>query len=369
MEKSQRNFLSENSSKKIFLLSNLVISFGILLVTVGGEWDITNHLLNKPETFFSPPHALLYTGVAIALVGTVLMLTRWYKLSFDEKSKYRFPVKFGVIGIFILVAAGPIDFAWHSNFGLDGLLSPPHQILISGLFLCAIGSMISILRFGMSHKCESYSIHHFLVVLAVLPVWMVSSGFLYSFSLPFSNTDYFDFNPNIYFAVVFATISMPFLSSTILVLSSKLANYKFGILSITGILLLVINTANSIVPNPALAETIPFYMMTVIPFVVADVILAMSQKRASIYAAGTILGSTFYFLYFPLITHVYNEIIYDRVVSGSVTSNVYFEMLPVVFPIIIGPAIILGIIGTRFAENVLWKIHKKNVGVNLIEDV
>ena len=85
MEISQKRIFSENLSKKIFLFSNLVISFGILLVTVGGEWDITNHLLNKPETFFAPPHALLYTGVAIALIGTVVMFSRWHAFSSDEK--------------------------------------------------------------------------------------------------------------------------------------------------------------------------------------------------------------------------------------------------------------------------------------------
>lgn len=357
MEITKKQIFSEKSTSKIFLFSNLTISFGILLVTIGGGWDITNHLLNKPETFFAPPHALLYSGVAIALGGTVLMFSRWNKFSGDQRSLYRFPVRLGVIGIFLLVGAGPIDFMWHSNFGLDGLLSPPHQTLLTGMFLCAVASMISILRYGKSHKNESYSIHHFLIVLAILPVWMTSSGFLYSFSLPFSETDYFDFNPEIYFAVVFATISMPFLNSFILVFTSKLANYKFGILSITGIILLIINASNSILPNPALIVTIPFYVMTVIPFVTADAILAMSKSRKAIYAAGAILGTTFYFLYFPLITHVYNEVIYDRVVSGSMTSNVYFEMMPIVFPIVIVPAIIVGIIGALSTEKVLLKIH------------
>lgn len=360
MEISQSRFLSKNSAKRIFLLSNLVISFGILLVTVGGGWDITNHLLNKPESFFSLPHALLYSGVAIALFATIMMFISWNNISSDQKSKYRFPIKLGLIGIFVLIIAGPIDFVWHSNFGLDGLLSPPHQTLLSGMFLCSVASMISILRYGASHKRKTYSIHLFLVVLAILPVWMVSTGFLYSFSLPFSNTEFFDFNPEIYFAVIFATVSMPFLTSVILVLSSKLSNYKFGILSITGILLLIINTANSIVPNPALIDTIPFYLLTIIPFVVADVILASSQRRTAIYGAGAILGSTFYFLYFPLITHAYNEVIYSRIVSGSVTSQVYFEIMPVVFPIVIAPAIILGIFGTIFASKVLQKIHPKN---------
>jgi len=354
----QRHFLSENISKKIFFVSNLVISFGILLTIVSGGWDVTNHLLNKPETFFSTSHLLLYSGVIVALFGTIIMISQWYKMPIDEKFCYSFSVKLGMIGIPILLAAGPVDFLWHSNFGLDGLLSPPHLTLISGMFLCAVGSMISNLRFGLAYKKKSYSIYHFLVPLAILPVWIVSSAFLYSFSLPFSETEHFDFNPGIYFAAVFATLSMPFLNSTILILTSKLVNYKFGILSITGIFLLIINVANSILPNPALIETIPFYFLTIIPFIAADVILSTSQRRSAIYAAGIIVASTFYFSYFPLITHVYNEVIYDRVVSGSMTSNVYFEMMPVVFPIIIGPAIIMGMVGTGFADKIFWKIKR-----------
>jgi hypothetical protein len=42
------------------------------------------------------------------------------------------------------------------------------------------------------------------------------------------------------------------------------------------------------------------------------------------------------------------------------TSNVYFEMLPIIFPLIVGPAIIMGIIGTGFAEKILLKIHGNN---------
>ena len=356
MEISQRQIFSDSASKKIFLFSNLVISFGILMVTVGGEWDITNHLLNKPETFFAPPHALLYTGVAIALIGTVVMFSRWNSFSNDFKTAYRFPTKLGIIGIFLLVGAGPIDFLWHSNFGLDGLLSPPHQMLLSGMMVCSVASMISILRFGQDFRGKKYSLHHFLVVIALLPVLLVSTGFLYSFSLPFSDTDYFNFNPEKNFAVVFATISMPFLISSVLVMCSKASNFKFGILSITGILLLAINAATSIVANPALEYTIPFYFMTIIPFVASDVILTYSQSKKAIWAAGGILGTTFPFLYFPLITYAFNEVVYDRVISASMIMSVYFEWLPIVYPIVVGPAIIMGILGTKFAQKALSKI-------------
>ena len=67
-------------SQQFFLFGSILTSFGILLVTVGGSWDITNHLLSKPETFFSPPHALMYTGVAISLIGVVLTFVGWRNL-------------------------------------------------------------------------------------------------------------------------------------------------------------------------------------------------------------------------------------------------------------------------------------------------
>lgn len=74
------NFL-KLSSEKFYVIGSMFVSFGILLVTVGGSWDITNHLLNKPETFFSPPHALMYRGVAISLFGFTQSFVFWRKLS------------------------------------------------------------------------------------------------------------------------------------------------------------------------------------------------------------------------------------------------------------------------------------------------
>ena len=57
-----------------FLLGSIFVSFGILLAAGGGSWDITNHLLNRPETFFAPPHAILYSGVASTVIGAVLLV-------------------------------------------------------------------------------------------------------------------------------------------------------------------------------------------------------------------------------------------------------------------------------------------------------
>src|ERR687898_841523 len=60
-----------------FLVGCILVSAGILLAESAGSWDITNHLLNKPETFFSPPHVILYSGIALSLVGASIMFLCW----------------------------------------------------------------------------------------------------------------------------------------------------------------------------------------------------------------------------------------------------------------------------------------------------
>ena len=64
-----QNVIGSNSR---FLVGYVLASLGILLAAGGGSWDINNHLLNKPETFFAPPHAVLYSGAAAAVAGAVM---------------------------------------------------------------------------------------------------------------------------------------------------------------------------------------------------------------------------------------------------------------------------------------------------------
>ena len=106
---------TDNVSKnnKMFFLGNILTSLGILVVTSGGSWDISNHLLNRPETFFSTPHFVLYSGVMIALSGAILVML---KRSGELKTQNHTSIRLVQIGIALLVGAGPFDFLWHSNF-------------------------------------------------------------------------------------------------------------------------------------------------------------------------------------------------------------------------------------------------------------
>jgi len=384
----------KNSIKTDPAIPLLIISLGILLTASSGSWDITNHLLNRPETFFSPPHAGLYSGVVLVLFGS-LMTYRYHrhssKISDIIKSKKSLPtyLRLVIVGIVMLISAGPLDFAWHTAFGLDGLLSPPHAVLTMGMVLCSIGAFLGLITknnyypgrmrtktnmktmtnddnyfiVGMKNRsrndttaCTKRSLLY--IIIAITAIWITVSGIIHMVSLPFSDTDFFKFNPNPLLAGLIATLCFPFLVSFILFTSWEITK-KFGMLSASGMVFIFINLVTTILPNENLVPMIPFYLLNVIPIILIDVSLSLpalgisspillSQTRKKIVKmlAGIVLGLTFFMLYFPLITHTYNEVsINPQPVWPSVTASIYFEIIDEMFPLLVVSSIAAGILG------------------------
>lgn len=381
--------------KLIYNIGFMLISIGVLLAASSGGWDITNHLLNKPETFFSPPHAGLYTGVAVVVFASILVLrysrrsytmasTGYHSTNIENsgsdytKPHLPFPLKLIITGVAMLLVAGPFDFAWHSAFGLDGLLSPSHVTLTMGLVLSSIGALVgmlsvndtnllnqkknkikSVMMFTPSSILQS-GIHEeyispILIVIGIIPVWITLSGLTHMLSLPFSDTEHFNFNPDPTLGAIIATLALPFLVSFILISSFHLTR-KFGVLSTTGGVFMIINLITSILPNQHLLPTIPFYMLNFIPFLAVDMLLSKlsgpSNKTTIYWISGAILGLTFFMLYYPLDTHTYNEILSNpQPVWPSLTSSIYFEIISKIYPLVALPSITMGILGAIFAPS------------------
>jgi hypothetical protein len=354
--KSNLNFL-QIYSERIFILGSIFTSLGILLVTVGGSWDITNHLLSKPETFFSSPHALMYSGVLISLIGVVLSFIGWRNLD-RFKELYHVSLKIKLIGIALLAGAGPFDFVWHLNFGLDGLLSPPHFTLITGMFLCSVGGMVGISRYLKINNVKSILIY--LIILAVIPVWLSGSGIISSLSLPFSSTDFFEFNPNPIFAFFVASLSYPFLISISMFFVFRLSDFKFGAISILGGIFLLVYSSTAIVPNFALFDSIQFYSLNLIPFVISDIILRFRKSRISYIFVGGLLGSIFYMVYYPYVMYTFNEVLLGKIVSPSLIYFVYFELIDEVLSLTLIPSILMGIFAALLSEKISKKIQFMN---------
>ena len=364
-EESTQTTLDEEKyrhSKLKFKIGCILISLGVLLTSSSAGWDITNHLINKPETFFSTPHLLLYAGVVVAALGSVIMFVS--KRSFANQEKFKRPMRLVIIGILMVVIAGPFDYNWHVAFGLDGLLSPSHFILTFGLFLASIGALsglISTRNFSPLLTSQEgkpkqsvvlLGMDNLLSVIGILPVWITATGLLYMFILPFSDTQSFDFNPDPTFAAIFATIGLPLLLSTILYLSYRL-NHRFGILSITGAAFLLISILTTMIPNESLVPTISFYFLSIIPFVVADTILSYSKSKTLQYVAGGVLGSCSFMVYYPFITYVYNGVFTHDVVFPSLIALVYSELMISSYSLLVGPLIASGILGVILGRYIM----------------
>jgi hypothetical protein len=356
----------------------ILVSLGVLLSASSGSWDITNHLLNRPETFFSPPHAGVYLGVAIVISGSIMMLHYYRSSSTISNNDHHYinklihlplPMKLVIIGAVMLVSAGPFDFAWHSAFGLDGLLSPSHSVLTIGMAISSIGALLGMLSNNndQNNNNKSHAVSPILIVIGIIPVWIIVSGLIHMVSLPFSDTEYFKFNPDPTLAAIIATLAFPFIVSFILFSSFELSvrsgrtKGMFGILSITGAIFIIINLSTAILTNEHLTPTIPFYILNIIPIVAVDIILSklsIPKTKIANYVAGAILGSMFLMLYYPLITHTYNEVLLNpQTVWPSLTSSIYFKMIDEVYPLIVIPAMATGILGTIISTKLIHQ-HK-----------
>jgi hypothetical protein len=389
----------------------IVISLGILLTASSGSWDITNHLLNRPETFFSPPHAGLYSGVVLVLFGS-LMTYRYYrrgnKIS-DNNIRKSLPtyLRLILVGIVMLISAGPLDFAWHTAFGLDGLLSPPHAVLTMGIVLCSIGAFLGLIsNNNYSDKMrtktnierlddgDSYSTFELkntssnntttpnkrsslYIIVSITAIWITVSGIIHMASLPFSDTDFFKFNPNPILAGLIATLCFPFLVSFVLFTSLEITK-KFGVLSAAGMIFIFINLITTILPNENLVPAIPFYLINVIPIIAIDALLSLpslgissssstisislsqTRKRIVSILAGAVLGLTFFMLYFPLITHTYNEVSTNpQPVWPSVTAAIYFEMIDEMYPLLVISSIAAGILGVVVSSKLIGGLYHR----------
>jgi hypothetical protein len=210
-----------------------------------------------------------------------------------------------------------------------------------------------------ANRSRSKRILSFFAIIAILPIWLSGAGLIHMFSLPFSKTNYFNFNPDPLIGAIVASLSFPLLTSLVLY-CSKMARStgKFGDISITGAAFLFIGIATSIFPNPYLVSTIPFYLSSLVLFVVADLLLSISNKNFR-YIAGAIFGSISFIIYFPLITHTYNEIYMNKDVWPNLTWHIYFEMIDKIYPTIIIPSVLAGMAGIMIGTRIINKFDNR----------
>jgi hypothetical protein len=195
------------------------------------------------------------------------------------------------------------------------------------------------------------------------------------FALPLSNGQHFNFNLNLVYESIIAIIALPIIGSMVFITASRTIG-RFGAASAVTALLLAMNSFANIVPSDQLMPFIPWYMMLIIPAVVSDLILnkpIISTRskilRTETYAiiSGTIVGSMFYILGYPLLPITFAEpLSYTFHSMNDILVN-FVSTLPLVLAFTTVPAVSMGIIGAIISIKKI-KVPQAHIPGNILSE-
>ena len=373
LRKFSRNYLF------IYLFALVIATTGSLIQISGTSWDVTSHLMFKPETFFTPSHALLYSGIGLIIISTIITIFLYIKYGHDIKKivpKNSFQLL--LLGSIICLSSGPADYLWHLTFGIDGLLSPTHLSLITGMLLTSLGVVIGLTKLKMSSfdiNAKFEYIRKIVLIPAFSALWFTMIWYIYFFSLPFSNGENFNFNLNPYLASIIAVLFLPLLSSIIFFKASNTINYLGATSAIAGLVIIINILSNIFSTDGILLSSIFWYLpLSFIPIIIADFLvhsknIRKSNKHTKIsrkIIAAALIGGGFYIFNFPMVVWAFSvplgmtSLVNDQgsPLISQLLSN-FFATIPIMLIISIPIGAILGIIG-YLVVNIMTKFKNKN---------
>jgi hypothetical protein len=303
---------------ELYLLIFSLATLGSIMQISGTSWDVTSHLMDEPETFFTPSHTLLYSGIGLIIIATVLITYIYIKNKHsitNRPSKLSFYLL--LIGSVICIISGPGDYLWHQIFGIDGLLSPTHISLMTGILITSIGVVIGLARIKISDtkiNSKLEILRNIVLIPAFAASWFTIIWYVYFFSLPFSNGERFNFNPDPYLASTIATLFLPLFGSMIFFIASNTIS-KFGAVTAIGGLVIFINLFANIIPTGGILfpSILWYFPLSFIPIIIADFLtnnftfrkIKYKEKSINKIIAAVLLGAGFYVFNYPLIVWAY----------------------------------------------------------------
>jgi hypothetical protein len=340
------------SDLEISLFILIVSALGSIIQIAGASWDITSHLLNQPESFFTPSHTMLYTGIGLIVVsagiGSFLLMKRKIK----QYTSISLSFKLLMIGSFMSLIAGPFDYLWHQIFGFDGLLSPTHLTLATGMLINSVAVFIGL--YGVINNISHWkNLGKLFLIPSLSSVWFTSIWYVFMFVLPFSESEFFNFNLNTYSATLIASIFLPLVNSIMFLCSSKVFNNVLGYAFIIVFLLVLVNTFSTILPaGHLLSPLIPWYLSTVLgASLFADILLNSRFIRINTrfknnkLIASSLVGAIFYFFNYPMIVWTYGTFLNSNLESLNDVVPTFLNTIVSITFITIPVGAVMGLVG------------------------
>lgn len=105
------------------------IATSLFTTVLAGEWDVWWHVTIGRNTFWEPPHMLIYGSVTLAILLGIIGYLKTKAPAWKR------------IAIFLIIVPflAPLDNLWHEWFGVENLTSPfvvwalPHVLLIAAV--------------------------------------------------------------------------------------------------------------------------------------------------------------------------------------------------------------------------------------------
>jgi hypothetical protein len=129
------------------------------------------------ETFWTPWHAVLYSGIAASGLTLVWLLRSRLPAIPTYASVVALPnaLRVPILGMAFLLVGGGVDTLWHNVFGIEqGLeifVSPSHELIILGMVLVAAGPALML---GDRLSAPDYALATISALLAALPLHIYS---------------------------------------------------------------------------------------------------------------------------------------------------------------------------------------------------
>ncbi len=332
----------------VLLVALFVATAGGILQIGGASWDITSHILREPETFFTPSHTVLYTGVGLTTFAAIIGIFISLKNRKDIRSKSFYTAfKLLIIGAAIQLISGPGDFVWHSVFGVDGLMSPPHLALATGILINAIAAVVGlarILQYIQSKRIQT------LARIALIPafgaLWFSSIWYIFMFVLPLSNGEHFNFNPDPVAGVAIATIALPFVSAMIFLISSRTIGRLGAASAVAGVVITLNVLANIAPAYQFLGGFLPWQLIAIISVtIIADIAIHRGGPRMGMIIAGALIGIIFYIFNYPMLPMAFAELLNQPNLSiEDILPSMYASLSQVMIMTAI-PSVLAGIVG------------------------
>ena len=376
--------LSQNIFE-FYLLIFILATLGSIMQISGTSWDVTSHLMFEPESFFTPSHTLLYSGIGLIIIATVL-ITHFYIKNRHSITNRPSKISFYLllIGSVGCIISGPGDYLWHQTFGIDGLLSPTHISLMTGMLITSIGVVIGLARIKISDPKKNSKLE-ILRKIALIPafaaLWFTIIWYVYFFSLPFSNGDSFNFNPDPYLASIIATLFLPLFGSMIFFIASKTIS-RFGAVSAIGGLVIIINLFANIIPTDGILfpSILWYFPLSFIPIIIADFLTnnftfrkrEYKEKSINKIVAAALLGAAFYVFNYPMVVWAYaipfempllinNQ---ELPLMSQLISN-FSTTLPIMLIISIPCGAIMSVIGYLITNKIIKSTNTNKEGNNI----